>query len=226
MTGCRGDPLPHHKSILKLFGKKYYAESSFYHSNSIQWSDWYDKKTQTYIIRRDSQFKKQGRIKLPSYFVRFGVPSSLEIFVKNKEALEKRIKTKKTGKLNPKQKKALNFAMECITKVAPKFASLYKNLKDEEGIFELNVKTCESKDILGELKSAREYSDKTIYLNKDLFSSDFPKFFSILTHEMSHVFGSDGEREFSDVLTHLLEQAVARNSVLSKYSRQWTRYKI
>jgi len=214
------------KSILKLFGKKYFAESNFYHSRSIQWSDWYDKKTQTYIIRRDRQFTKQGRIKLPGYFVRFGVPSSLELFVKNKEALEKRIKTKKTGKLNPKQKKALNFAMECITKVAPKFSSLYKNLKDEEGIFELNVKTCESKDILGELKSAREYSDKTIYLNKDLFSSDFPKFFSILTHEMSHVFGSDGEREFSDVLTHLLEQAVARNSVLSKYSRQWARYKI
>ena len=29
------------------------------------------------------QFEKQGRCKLPSYFVRFGVPSSLEIFVKN-----------------------------------------------------------------------------------------------------------------------------------------------
>ena len=214
------------KSILKMFGKKYYAESNYYHSRSISWSDWYDKKTQTYIIRRDRQFEKQGRCKLPSYFVRFGVLSSLEVFVKNKEALEKRLKTKKTGALNPKQKKALNFAMECITKVAPGFSSLYKNLKEEDGIFELNVKTCESKDILGELKSTRDCSDKTIYLNKDLFSSNFPKFFSILTHEMSHVFGADGEREFSDVLTHLLEQAVARNAVLSKYSKQWSRYKV
>ena len=214
------------KSILKMFGKKYYAESNYYHSRSISWSDWYDKKTQTYIIRRDRQFEKQGRCKLPSYFVRFGVLSSLEVFVKNKEALEKRLKTKKTGALNLKQKKALNFAMECITKVAPGFSSLYKNLKEEDGIFELNVKTCESKDILGELKSSREHSDKIIYLNKDLFSSNFPKFFSILTHEMSHVFGSDGDREFSDVLTHLLEQAVARNSVLSKYSKQWSRYKV
>jgi hypothetical protein len=209
-----------------MFGKKYYSESNYYHSRSISWSDWYDKKTQTYIIRRDRQFEKQGRCKLPSYFVRFGVLSSLEVFVKNKEALEKRLKTKKTGALNLKQKKALNFAMECITKVAPGFSSLYKNLKEEDGIFELNVKTCESKDILGELKSTRDCSDKTIYLNKDLFSSNFPKFFSILTHEMSHVFGADGEREFSDVLTHLLEQAVARNAVLSKYSKQWSRYKV
>lgn len=213
------------KSVLSMFGKKYYAESNYYHSRSISWGDWYDKKTQTYILRKDRQFEKKGLIKLPSYFVRFGVPSSLEVFVKNKENLEKRLKTKKTGVLTPKQRKAVNFTMDCITKVSPGFSSLYKNLKDEDGIFELNVKTCESKDIMGELKNTREYSDKTIYLNKDLFKSDFGKFFSVLTHEMSHVFGADGEREFSDVLTHLLEQAVQRNSVLSKYSKEWSRYK-
>ena len=66
---------------------------------------------------------------------------------------------------------------------------------------------------------------KTIYLNKDLFKSNFGKFFAILTHEMSHVFGKDGEREFSDVLTHLIEQAVSKNSVISKYSRGWAKHK-
>ena len=71
------------------------------------------------------------------------------------------LKTKKTGVLTPKQRKAVNFTMDCITKVSPGFSSLYKNLKDEDGIFELNVKTCESKDIMGELKNTREYSDKT-----------------------------------------------------------------
>ena len=55
--------------------------------------------------------------------------------------------------------------------------------------------------------------------------SNFGKFFAILTHEMSHVFGKDGEREFSDVLTHLIEQAVSKNSVISKYSRGWVKHK-
>ena len=40
---------------------------------------------------------------------------------------------------------------------------------------------------------------------------------------MAHVFGGDGERQFSDVLTHILEQAVQKNSVFSRYSKQWER---
>ena len=43
---------------------------------------------------------------------------------------------------------------------------------------------------------------------------------------MGHVFGKDGEREFSDVLTHLIAQAVEKNSVISKYSKNWSNYRI
>jgi len=148
------------------------------------------------------------------------------MFIKNREALEKRIRTKKTAALNPKQKKAVNYAMECISKVAPNFSSLYNNFKEDQGIYELDFKTIESKDLLGELKDSRDYDGKTIYLNKDLFKSNFGKFFAIMTHEMGHVFGKDGEREFSDVLTHIIAQAVDKNSVISKYSKNWSRYKI
>ena len=49
----------------------------------------YDTKTQSKILRSDKNFEKKGRIKLPAYFVRFGVVSSLELFVKNREAMEK-----------------------------------------------------------------------------------------------------------------------------------------
>ena len=60
-----------------------------------------------------------------------------------------------------------------------------------------------------------------IFLNKELFKSSFGRFFSTLAHEMSHVFGEDGQREFSDVLTHLLEQAVLKNKVIGQYSKKW-----
>ena len=214
------------KVIQSMFDKnKYYSESKYYYTSHLSWSDWYDKKTQMYVINSDVKNKKSGKIKLPSYFSNFGVPSSLNLFVKKKLAAEERIKKTQSGPLSPKQKKAVNYTLDCVKQVAPSFSKLYKNLTKEEGIYELSFKMCSSKDILGELKDNREYSDKTIYLNKELFKSSFGKFFSILTHEMSHVFGRDGEREFSDVLTHLLEQAVERNSIISKYSRNWQKYK-
>ena len=209
------------KSLHKLFGNKYYAESLFTHSRGISWGDFYDTKTQSKILRSDKNFEKKGRIKLPSYFVRFGVPSSLELFVKNKKAMEKRRKSDQTASLSKKQRKAVDYALSCVEKVAPAFSGLYSQFKEDEGIFELNIKAVKSEDILGELKDGRGYGDKTIYLNQKLFKEKFPRFFSILSHEMAHVFGGDGERQFSDVLTHILEQAVQKNSVFSRYSKTW-----
>ena len=43
---------------------------------------------------------------------------------------------------------------------------------------------------------------------------------------MSHVFGQDGQREFSDVLTYLLEQAVQRNKILNQYAKKWKELKL
>jgi len=209
------------KSLKKLFGKKYYAESVFHHSRSISWSDWYDTKVQSKILRGDKNFKKKGRIKLPAYFVRFGVVSSLELFVKQKEAMEERIKKNQSISLTKKQRKAVEYALECVGKVAPSFSGLYNQFKEDEGIFELNIKAVKSDDILGEMKEGRGYGDKTIFLNQNLFKSKFSTFMAILSHEMAHVFGGDGERQFSDVLTHILEQAIQKNAILSRYAKKW-----
>ena len=211
------------KSLHKLFGKKYYAESVFNHSRSITWSDWYNTKTQSKILRSDKNFEKKGRIKLPAYFARFGVASSLELFIKQKEAMEERIKKNKSAPLNKKQRKAVDYALECVGKVAPAFSGLYNQLKEDDGIFELDIKAVKSDEILGEMQDGRGYGNKTIYLNQKLFKSKFSTFVAILSHEMAHVFGGDGERQFSDVLTHILEQAIQKNAILSRYSRQWER---
>ena len=213
--------------IKKMFTeKKYYCESTYNYTSGITWSDWYDTKTQSFVLRRDNKFKKDGRLKLPSYFSNFGVLSSLGQFVKKKKAAEERVKKTKTASLTTKQTKAVNIALDCIKKVAPAFSKLYKNHIEEEGIYDLKIKTCESKDLLGQLKDNREYNDKTIFLNKELFKSTFGRFFSTLAHEMSHVFGQDGQREFSDVLTHLLEQAVQRNRIINQYTKKWKELKI
>ena len=208
--------------IRKMFdNKKYYCESTYNYTSDLTWSEWYDTKTQNFVIRKDNKFKKDGRVKLPSYFSSFGVQSSLSQFVKNRKAAEERIKKTKTAPLTVRQKKAVNLTLDCIKQVAPSFSKIYKNHTEQEGIYELNIKMCESKDLLGQLKDNRAYNDKTIFLNKELFKSSFGRFFSTLAHEMSHVFGEDGQREFSDVLTHLLEQAVLKNKIIGQYSKKW-----
>ena len=84
--------------MYSIFGKQYISESKFRYSSSISWSDWYSTSTQSYILKRDKQ-KKKNKIMLPSYFSAFGVESSLDAFIRNKENTEKRIKNTKTKDL-------------------------------------------------------------------------------------------------------------------------------
>ena len=83
------------------------------------------------------------------------------------------------------------------------------------------------KELLGQLKNNADYNSKTIYLHKDLFKSNFGRVFSIFLHELSHANGNgDGSREFSDCLTFLLEQSIEKNKKISRYSKEWGKYKL
>ena len=210
------------KKIKSLFNN-YYCESlmyRYYYDDNID----YEKKL-VEINKIEKKWKQAGKIKLPSYFSSFGCISAKIKIEKNKENLEKRIKNKKTNDLNDKQKKAVDFCLKALKTITPSFANLYKNVSNEEGIYKLRFKSVVSKDILGQLKENREWRDKTIYLNKDLFKGSFGSMFSTFTHELAHVFGGDGEREFSDILTFILEQSIDKKSSINKFSKDWNKYK-
>ena len=211
------------KAIQKMFGKEYYAESRWHYSGSLTWSDWYSTKTQSYILRRDRQEEKNKKIKLPSYFANFGVMSSLEAFLKNKDNAEKRLKNKSTSDLTPKEKKAINFCFEAAKSIAPNFANLFDRSDEDNSLYEVKFKKIKCKDLLGQLRNnGHTYNSKTVYLHQDLFKGNFGKMFSVFLHELSHAGGADdGTREFSDCLTWLLEQSISKNKLISKYSRDW-----
>ena len=77
--------------------------------------------------------------------------------------------------------------------------------------------------MLGQLKDdSSTYNNKLVYLHESLFKSSFGKMLSTFMHELGHSTGSrDGDREFSDLLTYMLEQALDKNSTVSKFSKQW-----
>ena len=92
--------------------------------------------------------------------------------------------------------------------------------------FQLNYKIVTSEEILGQLKEKRGYWDKVVYLNTSLFSKSFGEIFAVLLHELCHVFGGDGRRSFSDILTYLLRMAIEERQAMDKYSTQWKDYQL
>jgi len=61
-------------------------------------------------------------------------------------------------------------------------------------------------------------------LHVSLFKGSFGKMLSTFMHELGHATGSrDGERNFSDLLTYMLEQALDKNSKVGKFSKEWER---
>ena len=212
--------------LKKLFGKNYISESKFRYSTSITWSDWYSNKTQGWILRRDRTQKKTKTL-LPSYFSAFGVESSLDAFLRNKENTEKRIKNKKTKELSPKENKAINFLFRASKAVSPSFANLFNRESEDDNLYDVKFKKIFCKELLGELKNNSDYNSKTIYLHKDLFKSNFGRVFSTFLHELSHATGNgDGSREFSDCLTFLLEQSIEKNKKINQYAKEWNSYRI
>ena len=204
-----------------IFGKEYISESKFRYSSSISWSDWYSTSTQGYILKRDKKQKK-NKIMLPSYFSAFGVESSLDAFLRNKKNSENRIKNAKTNNLSKKQQASVNFCFKAIKEISPSFSKLF-DTSEEENLYEVKFKSIKCRDLLGQLKDdSSTYNNKLVYLHENLFKSSFGKMLSTFMHELGHSTGSrDGDREFSDLLTYMLEQALDKNSKVSKFSKQW-----
>ena len=214
-------------SLKELFGTNYIAESRWTYSRTISYSDWFNTKTQNYIRGRDEKEKKKGKIYLPSYFTNFGVLSSLEAFLRNKENTEKRIKNKKTKELSSKENKAIDFLFRASKAVSPSFVNLFNRESEDDNLYDVKFKKIFCKELLGELKNNSDYNSKTIYLHKDLFKSNFGRVFSTFLHELSHATGNgDGSREFSDCLTFLLEQSIEKNKKINQYAKEWNSYRI
>ena len=213
------------EALKKIFGKEFIAESKWTYSRDISYNDWFSTKTQNYIISRDSKEKKKKTM-LPSYFTNFGILSSLESFIRNKANTEKRIKNKKTADLTNEEQKKIDFCFDAAKSISPSFAKLFKNDEYDDYLYDVKFKKIFCKDLLGELKNSSEINSKIIYLHQDLFKETFGKMFSVFLHELAHASGNDdGSREFSDSLTVLIQKCIDNNGEITKFSKQWLKFK-
>ena len=200
-----------------LFSDKYFAES---HARYIflENKKWYEEYPR--IRQTEKKLEKEGKIKLPAYFSCFGVNSvGNEIHARNEE-IEQKIEKDGTRTPSEKEHQAINFLVEGINQMSPSFANLYKN------VYKIEYKIVTSEEILGQLKEKRGYWDKQVYLNSSLFNKSFGEIFAVLLHELCHVFGGDGRREFSDILTYLLRMAIEERQAIDAYASKWHNYQL
>ena len=55
-------------------------------------------------------------------------------------------------------------------------------------------------------------------------SKSFGEIFAVLLHELCHVFGGDGRRSFSDILTYLLRMAIEERQSMDILSQNWQKF--
>ena len=192
----------------------------------MDWSTWYSTTTQAWILKRDRKECKKKK-KLPSYFSFLGLESSLDRFLISRKNAEKRIKNKKTADLTTKENRAIDFLFKASKEINPSFTNLFNTNNEESNLYDVKFRKIFCKELLGELKNNSDYNSKTVYLHKDLFKSNFGVVLSTFLHELSHASGSgDGQREFSDMLTVLLASSINKHKTISKYNKEWSKYKL
>ncbi len=214
--------------------KGYYSESSPRYSSIYGRLYW---ELEPKIYSQDRHFEKKGYIKLPSYFSRLGIKSSVEILQEKKKRAEEKAKKEAIRLLNSKETKAINFLLQCLREVAPGFAGVFYCLEDVDlvqveseygGLYNISFKVLKSDKVLGELKDSQsQFDEKTVLLNEKLFSQSFGSILSTLTHELQHAFGlADGQRAFSDGLTILLKIMIDHPDKLKLFKNDWEKYRI
>ena len=214
--------------LKKLFGDNYYAQSSYKYcrNRSISWWE-----VQPDIALKDRQYKREGKIELPSYFACFGVASSADNIETERVRIKEEAENKNTQKLTGKEINGLKLCLECVKEIAPEFRSLFSDLIDgsfstEAGrVYNVSFMSVTSEKLLGELKSSgKTFGDKIIYLNKKLFKSNFGEVFSTLLHECCHLFGRDGDRGFTDALTIVMSRIINNHKIIEEYCHRWDLY--
>lgn len=160
----------------------------------------------------------EGRILVPNYFSRLGFHDASDVIRINKEERLERIKNSHETKPTELEKDAIDFVIKQASSLSDSFLT---------GRIQIpyNFHIVESNDILGEFRSSNGFGDTSVALNRILFVGSFSTMFSTFLHEISHIYGYDGDRKFTDALTHLIESLIENIDKLQNAEIEWKKYR-
>jgi len=195
----------------RVFGDKYYARSGNHASNTDP--------EKLEINRLDRLWQEEGRMILPGYFHKFGVPCA-EIVIKQtrEKANEESRKNNQRIPTNAEQK-AIRLLSKVLEELAPEIIAVLNKKTTRYTVARTEV-------VLGQLKSDRSFHSREVFLAESVFENDFPHAIAVFLHEHAHIFGYDGSRGFTDALTELLETVVRQRHDLDQYQEEWESVRI
>jgi hypothetical protein len=162
----------------------------------------------------ESAWRADGKRPLPNCFRRFGVLNAdgyrADLM---RRALEEQRRRYHRNLLDSEQA-ALRILLEAIKELAPNLMNHFHPGRTTYSVADTEI-------VLGELKKARGYRDREVFLSTAVFVSDFASAFSTFLHEHGHIFGHDGSRGFTDCLTELLEIVIRERGQLDRYETRW-----
>jgi hypothetical protein len=163
----------------------------------------------------ENRWTNEGRVELPKYFAEFGVTNARKEIAKLDAAALADAQRQQLRPPTDLERSALDVLREVLSLVSPKVAAIVA------GTTQYTVS--ESEVLLGQMKDARAYRSREVFLNEVVFLSEFGTALAVYLHEHAHIFGYDGSRGFSDALTEMIEQTVILRTLLDEPEERWRR---
>lgn len=189
-----------------LFGDKYFAKSGQSKTDDLI--------KPAKIEELEENWKLQGRIRLPSYFHKFGVITAESYLNEIEKKAKKEERNREQREPTQAELKGIQLCAEIMHLVAPEVKYVFDQ---SQTIYTIG----ETESVLGELKDGRSYRSREVYLAAKIFTTEFAEFFSIYIHEHVHIFGQDGSRSFTDSLTRIIESTINYRNRFDSYQRKW-----
>jgi hypothetical protein len=185
------------------FQDRFYAEShSHIPGDTIRFSE------------IEAEWRRESRIKLPSYFESFGVISACKHLQDLAHAAKAEARRQGARRPTRAENEGITLLRRILSELAPNVARLFDERRTSYTIAATDV-------LLGELRQGRDYRSREVFLAEHIFAGDFAAALAIFLHEHSHIFGYDGSRGFTDALTETLEVVIRERRLLDQFEAEW-----
>ena len=166
------------------------------------------------IEQIEALWRQEGRTELPAYFSHFGLMTAKSHIDEMERRAQEEEQQRKTHPPTVAEGASIRLLHEVMKDLTPEVSDLFTY---GHTVYTVGA----SETVLGSLREGRGYQSHEIFLHESLFISDLGKALSVFLHEHNHIFGSDGNRRFSDALTHSIEGVVRNRTRLDDYDDRW-----
>lgn len=183
---------------------EYYAKHSFRDDDKVDFHMRIDEMRRT--------FREKGWVECPHYMSDLGMKTIPVIIADQDKKVTNAQINELTRRPSPHEQRALDLLIRTAHSLDSGLADKFTGARYVIGA---------SKEIIGELRKTAVRHDKCVYLTKSVFTGRFSDAVAVLLHEWSHLYGHDGSRGFTDILTDFIARSIEERNSITAYEQEW-----